>query len=171
MEALCKTLFESYYPDVYTYLYSLSRDALLSEDLASEVFVEMVKSLAGFRGESDIKTWLFTIARRRWFAHLRQTYRQPPAEILTDFDLPPTASVEEQVEQRLILERIHQLLDQEPQRTKSIVLLRLQGYSFWEIARKHRISEQSARVIDFRAKKKLKQILIKEGLLDEPIKL
>ncbi len=171
MEALLKKLFELYYPDVYTYLYSLSHDALLSEDLASEVFVEVVKSLAGFRGEADVKTWLFTIARRRWFAHLRQVYRQPPAEILTDFDLLPTASVEEQVEQRLILERIHQLLDEEPERTKRIVLLRLRGYSFWEIAQKQQISEQSARVIDFRAKKKLKQQLIKEGLLDEPVKL
>ncbi len=171
MEALLKQIFEDHYHDVYAYLYSLSRDALLSEDLASEVFMEVVTSIAGFRWESDIKTWLFSIARHRWFRHMRRLYRQPPTEILTDFDLPPTASLEEQMEQRQILERIHRLLEAEPERTRSIVRLRLQGYSFWEIGKRHGISEQSARVIDFRAKGKLKQQLIKEGLLDEPIKL
>ena len=65
MQEVLKQLFEAYYQDIYAYLYSLSQDAPLSEDLASEVFLEVVKSIAGFRGESEIKTWLFSIARRR----------------------------------------------------------------------------------------------------------
>ncbi len=69
MKKLLAELFETYHKDIFTYLYSLSRDASLSEDLTSEVFLEVVKSIATFRGESDVKTWLFTIARRRWFAY------------------------------------------------------------------------------------------------------
>ena len=44
-----------------------------------------------------------------------------------------------------------------------IVLMRIDGYSFHEIGKKLLISESSARVIDFRTKKKLKEILLKEG--------
>jgi RNA polymerase sigma-70 factor (ECF subfamily) len=40
----------------------------------------------------------------------------------------------------------------------------MEGYSFYEISKKENVSENSARVIYFRAKEKLRQILVKEGL-------
>ena len=80
-----KNLFEQYYTDVYRYLYSLGRDASLSEDLASEVFLEVIRSIGSFRGESDVKTWLFSIARHRWMHHLRRQKQQPDMQLLTDF--------------------------------------------------------------------------------------
>ena len=59
------------------------------------------------------------------------------------------------------------LLDSEPPRTKDIVLMRIEGYSFSEIARKHGISESSARVIDYRAKNRIRKHLAKEGVTYE----
>ena len=59
--------------------------------------------------------------------------------------------------------RILDLLNKEDKRTKDIVMMRVEGYSFYEIGNKFKISEGSARVIDFRIKKKLREILIKEG--------
>ena len=43
--------------------------------------------------------------------------------------------------------------------------MRIEGYSYLEIAQKYEISESSARVIDYRAKKKIKETLIKEGII------
>ena len=85
MKQLLAELFEKYYIDVYTYLYSLCHDASLSEDLASDVFLEVVKSISTFRGESDIKTWLFSIARHRWFAYLKKKNRRfkPKASMIS----------------------------------------------------------------------------------------
>ena len=80
MKQLLAELFEKYYIDVYTYLYSLCHDASLSEDLASDVFLEVVKSISTFRGQSDIKTWLFSIARHRWFTYLKRKKRQVQTE-------------------------------------------------------------------------------------------
>ncbi len=59
-------------------------------------------------------------------------------------------------------EMILSLLEKESERTKDIVLMRIDGYSFYEISTKHSISESSARVIDFRAKKKIREFLEKE---------
>ena len=44
--------------------------------------------------------------------------------------------------------------------------MRIEGYSFHEIGMKYGISESSARVIDFRAKEKIRKILKEEGLYD-----
>ena len=84
MKELLTELFDRYHQDVYAYLYSLCHDAPLAEDLTSEVFVEVVRSIASFRGEADIKTWMFSIARHRWYQHLRRKKRQIPTESLHD---------------------------------------------------------------------------------------
>ena len=167
MRRLLEELFSRYYKDVYTYLYSLSRDASLSEDLTQEVFLEVVKSIATFRGESDIKTWLFSIARYKWYSYLRKNNQQTKTEELSEFIKSNDKTPEERYQDEEITVRIYKLLDQEPERTRSIVAMRLEGYSFYEIGVKHGISESSARVIDFRAKTKIRQILKKEGFTCE----
>lgn len=159
MQRLLKELFDTYYQDVYRYLYSLSHDAALSEDLTSEVFLEVVKSIHKFRGEADVKTWLFSIARHRWFAYLRKKKRQVPTEFLES----AVPSPEDAYLYRELQERIQELLDAEPERTRHIVEMRMNGFSFHEIGMEFGISENSARVIDFRAKAKIRQILKKEG--------
>ena len=163
MQQLLRQLFDSYHKDLYTYLYSLCRDTALAEDLTSEVFLEAVRSLPSFRGESEPKTWLFSIARHRWYRYLRSKHRQPPAEPLSDFlestSLPPDALAAD----RQLAGRIRQLIAQEPERTRGILHMKMDGYSYCEISAKYGISESSARVIVFRAKAKLRKLLEQEG--------
>ena len=161
MKQLLAELFEKYYIDVYTYLYSMCHDASLSEDLASDVFLEVVKSISSFRGQSDIKTWLFSIARHRWFAYLKKKNRQVQTESIHDLydtvELGTTDSINE------IAELMQELLSGESALTQDVVWMRVDGYSYYEIAVKHKISENSARVIYFRAKSKIRKRLEKEG--------
>lgn len=79
----------------------------------------------------------------------------------------PVPTPEEQYHARELAERITQLLEKEPERTQKIVMMRLEGLSFFEIGETVGISENSARVIDFRAKTKIRQILKKEGFTCE----
>lgn len=167
MRKLLETLFHTYYNDIYRYLYSLTRDAALSEDLTGEIFLELLTSLAGFRGQSDIRTWLFTIARRRWIAHLKRKKRSPETEALSLLLESPLPGPEEQALSDELAERVAQWMAQEPPRTQSILRQRLEGRSFYEIAQTHDISENSARVIFFRAKQRLKEALVKEGFYHE----
>lgn len=161
MKQLLAELFEKYYIDVYTYLYSLCHDASLSEDLASDVFLEVVKSISTFRGESDIKTWLFSIARHRWFAYLKKKNRQVQTESI--HDLYDTAELGMTDDENEAAELIQQLLSGESALTRDVVHMRIEGYSYYEIATKHNISENSARVVYFRAKSKIRKFLEKEG--------
>lgn len=163
MKELLEELFSRYHIDVYTYLYSLCRDASLSEDLTSEVFLEVVKSIGSFRGESDIKTWLFTIARRRWYAHLKRKSNQLPTDSL--YSLGELSAADEQPQNVGLKEAVERFLEGESEMTKGVVRLRLEDYSYYEISERLRISESSARVVFFRAKKKLQQYLKKEGFV------
>lgn len=165
MQKLLEELFSRYYLDVYHYLYGLCRDAALAEELTAETFFEAVHAFAGFRRESDPKTWLFAIARHRWLHYLRRKTGHPdPApldELLPDSGETP----EEQYCRKELLQRTAALLDAEPERTRTILKLRMAGYSFYEIGHRLGLSESSVRVIAFRTRKKFCQILQKEGFL------
>lgn len=167
MKQLLEELFALYYKDVYSYLYSLSHDAPLSEDLASDVFLEVMRSISTFRGESDIKTWLFTIARRRWFAYLRKKNRQIQTESIHDLYDSAMIDHSARFDGNETAQLIRQIVENESEITKSVLQMRIEGYSYFEIASRLRISENSARVIYFRAKTKIKKHLEKEGFCYE----
>ena len=57
------------------------------------------------------------------------------------------------------------MLKTKDERTQKIISMRINGISYYEISKKIGISENSARVIDFRTKKWLKSVLEKEELI------
>ena len=56
--------------DVYALLYRLTEDPEEARDLTQETFLRAFQSIARFRGDADLKTWLYRIAlnqaRNRW---------------------------------------------------------------------------------------------------------
>lgn len=163
MERIIK-LYEMYRQDVYRYLVSLCRDASLAEELVSETYFAALLSLPGYRGDGDIKTWLFTIARRKWIDYLRKKSPEQTVELSQISHLAdPAPGPEELAILRQMNERVHKLLETEDERARTVVMRRLEGYSYYEIARELGIREGSARVIDFRVKQKIKSKLQEEG--------
>jgi len=64
-----------------------------------------------------------------------------------------------------IADRVYELLKTKDERTQKIISMRINGISYYEISKKIGISENSARVIDFRTKKWLKSVLEWEELI------
>jgi RNA polymerase sigma-70 factor (ECF subfamily) len=62
-----------YSNDVYALLFRVTQDAEEAGDLTQETFLSALKAIKKFRGEADLKTWLFRIAinesrnRFRWW--------------------------------------------------------------------------------------------------------
>lgn len=72
------TLANRYAADIYGLLYRLTQDAEEASDLTQETFLSALKAISKFRGEADLKTWLFRIAinesrnRFRWWKRRRR---------------------------------------------------------------------------------------------------
>lgn len=164
---LLKKIYEEYKQDVFKYLVSLTHDTSLSEDLVSETFLGALKSLHKFKGESSIKTWLFSIARNKWYEYLRKEKFNISIDDLAYNYILSESDLDDVLIKKELYNKIINLLKSEPTRTEDIILMRIKGYSYFEIGKKHNISESSARVIDYRAKKKIKEILIKEEIVYE----
>lgn len=156
-------LYATYRDDLFRYLCSLTHDPAQAEDLLSETFLQALQSAGSFRGQSSEKTWLFGIARNLWLRALRRRRPTVPLE-----DLAGLAAGEEPADAaaaRMLRDRIRTLLAQKDERTRTIVMQRMQGVPFETIARALGISAGSARVVDYRTRQWLKETLRKEGLL------
>jgi RNA polymerase sigma-70 factor (ECF subfamily) len=80
------------------------------EDLIQETFIRVFRSLASFRGEAHLSTWIGRIALRVAFDHLRQS--RPPAARLEV--VPDLASDDPDAERQLMaregLRRLYRIL-------------------------------------------------------------
>lgn len=154
-------LYGLYKQDIYHYLLSLTHDPTLSEDLLSETFVNAITSIGSFKGQSSVKTWLFSIARNLWLQRLRK--EKAVVEYTDLLGLYVYENFDERLISKETVKKIKELLLQKDDRTRKIISMRSEGFSFEEIAQELNISESSARVINFRTKKWLKSTLAKEG--------
>lgn len=156
-----ESLYIQHKQDVYGYLLSLTHDPALAEDLLSETFVQAISSIRNFNGQSSIKTWLFSIARHLWLRKIKKEKRT--VEYSDLLQLYVSESVESRFLTKEMVNKFSTLLSQKDGRTQKIVKMRVEGYSYCEIAQELNISESSARVIDYRTKKWIKTMMEKEG--------
>jgi RNA polymerase sigma-70 factor (ECF subfamily) len=63
-------LVEDRHSDIYALLVRLTDDVEEARDLTQETFLQAFRNIAGFRGDADLRTWLYRIAvnqaRNRW---------------------------------------------------------------------------------------------------------
>lgn len=158
-----ENLYREYKQDIYNYLLSLSHNPILSEDLVSETFVKAIYSIGNFNGQSSLKTWLFGIARHLWLQSLRK--ERNTVEYSDLLGLYITDSIPQNLLMKEIVNRVFELLKTKDEQTQKIIGMRIEGISYYQISEDVGVSENSARVIDFRTKRWLKAALQKEGLL------
>jgi RNA polymerase sigma-70 factor (ECF subfamily) len=71
-------LVERYSGDIYALLFRLTSNAEDARDLTQDTFLRALRSISGFRGDAELKTWLFRIAinesrnRFRWWKRRRR---------------------------------------------------------------------------------------------------
>lgn len=71
-EAAYRELIDKYKSLVYNACFHLLHDAMDSEDIAQEVFIEVFDSIKQFRNESKLSTWLYRISINKSLNHLRK---------------------------------------------------------------------------------------------------
>jgi RNA polymerase sigma-70 factor (ECF subfamily) len=69
-EAAFEAIFRRYQTPVFNVVHRMVRGES-AYDLTQDVFLKAYRSIRGFRGDSKLSTWLFTIARHTCLNHLR----------------------------------------------------------------------------------------------------
>lgn len=141
---------------VYKFLFCLTHNADLTEDLTQETFYQAMKGIDNFRGDCKISVWLCQIAKRLWYKELeRRKKKEMPLSEITD-------SIEafDDIENNYLLNvekvEIFRMLHHFDENTREVMYLRLTGeLSFGEIGSIMGRTETWARVTFYRGKQKL----------------
>ena len=150
-------VYKQYFETVNKYLFCLTHDSDISEELTQEIFYKAIKKIDTYRGDCKISVWLCQIAKNLWYDYCRKNKR-----IINEDQMLEMISIdttEEQVisrQEKILLYQKMQKLDKE---TREVIYLRITGeLSFKEIATILDKTENWARVTFYRGKNKLKEV-------------
>lgn len=152
-------IYEEYFETVNKYLFCLTHNQDISEELTQETFYKAVKKIDTFKGECKMSVWLCQIAKNLWYDQCRKKQKVIPAEEKDLFPIETLDTLEEQVilkDEKISLYKKMQSLDE---KTREVIYLRITGeLSFKEIGIILNKTENWARVTFYRGKNKLKEV-------------
>ena len=162
-----EALYQEYFPRIYAFLLRLTGNRDLAEELTQETFYQAFVSFHRFRGDSDVFTWLASIGTHTYYRYLRKNKHQIESlsaeQLIELYGEGSTEHLEDTVERQMQLESARKAMRTLPKKYQDVTILRVYAdMSYAQIGDALHISENSARVIYYRAKK-----MMMEAIQDE----
>ena len=128
-----RALFESEFPTLFRYCLRLTGEPDVAEDAAQEAFVRLVRD--DVKGSpAALRAWLFQVAAN--VIRDRYRVRENRRRLLEIHPATPEMALDphETVERREEVARVRAILDALPERDRTLLLMREEGFAYAEIA-------------------------------------
>ena len=149
-----------YYPFVSNFLFKITCNKEVAEDIVQETFIKLIKNIDKFniKGKASFSTYLMTIAKNCYLDYLRKHHNQ-----LQDIDINYFGDKLTSEDIYFKNENYNDLLkeiDKLPQIQNEVIRLKyLEGYTLNEIARIQNTTSKTIKSRLFESRKKLKDML------------
>ena len=156
-----ENIYNKYANSIKHYIFCITKDIGLAEDIMQETFVVAINQINKFRGDCEISVWLFSIAKKILYKKTKKNsiYNMVPID---EFELADNISIEEDCINKDNKLKLFEALQKLDPNTREVMYLRLTGdLTFKEIGKILNRTESWAKVTFFRGKQKL----IKEGIV------
>ncbi len=130
-------LFERYYRQLFKFMFNMTRQKELSEDLVQNVFLRLLRYPDSFRGFGEFRTWMYHVARNVLYDHFRKMKRTPANDDLDIHQgkLQDESDAEKMLEKREELDKLEKALRMlSDENRELIVMCRYQELKYSEIA-------------------------------------
>lgn len=152
-------IYKEYFETVNKYLFCLTHNNDISEELTQETFYKAVQKIHTYKGECKMSVWLCQIAKNLWYDQCRKNKKILKTEESELLEVQDLTSLEEQIisnDEKITLYKKMQSLDE---KTREVMYLRITGeLSFKEIGVILNKTENWARVTFYRGKNRLKEV-------------
>jgi RNA polymerase sigma-70 factor, ECF subfamily len=164
-------LVQKYRRPMMGFMYRMTHNAAVAEDLAQEVFLRVYRSRGSYEPSAKFTTWLYRIATNLAVNHARDTRHERPENTVsldepddetgTTMDVPDsTLSVEENLLRRERLKAIRAKVQELPERQRmAVVMHKYQQMDYRQIADVLKLSESATKSLLFRAYETLREQL------------
>ncbi len=156
-------LVRAYETPVHNYVFRLTGDRTLAEDLTQEVFVRVLHGLPGFSLRCKFTTWLFQVTKNRVLDELRARERRPQSCVTLD-DMPHLESFDQPVERQELIDAIWRAIqDLNPDLKMALLLRDVVGLPYNEIADALEITLATVKWRIFKAREDVQLAVAREG--------
>lgn len=158
-------IYETYFKSVYLYMWRLSGNEHLAEEITSETFFKAIKSIESFRGECDMRVWLCQIAKNTYYSYIKKRDKTlSVAETELQDVVDTDAFITEQIIAKEEVQQIRKILHELPDPYKEVFMWRVFGeLSFKAIGDLYNKTDNWACVTYHRARKMIKGRLEESG--------
>ncbi len=151
-------IYKQYFETVNKYLFCLTHNNDISEELTQETFYKAIKKIDTFKGDCKISVWLCQIAKNSWYDYCKKNKKIIKNEEWL-LEILEENSTEKEIisnDEKMLLYKKLQKLNE---KMREVVYLRITGeLSFKEIGIILNKTENWARVTFYRAKNQLKEV-------------
>ena len=159
-------VYRAYSREIYLYLYGLSHNRQLSEDLMQETFAKALITVV--TADTGIRAWLYKVARNLYFNTYRRDKRliiglendENKAEIREEIEESPLSKLLRTEREEVLFKALNKL---EGKKREVLLLQYFSGLSGKDIAKLLDITTENVRILAFRGKKELKLYLEEAG--------
>ena len=149
-------IYKDYFETVNKYLFCLTHNSDISEELTQETFYRAVKNINKFKGNSKITVWLCQIAKNLWYDEIKRNKK------IKNIEEAILIQAEDEIESNVILNesklQLYRKIQMLDEHTREVMYLRITGeLSFKEIGDILNKTENWSRVTFYRGKQKLKE--------------
>lgn len=128
-----RNIFNNNYEYIRNYLYYLSGDMALSEDLVQDVFLQLWEKKDSVKDET-VRAFLFTIAKNNFLKNRRRASYDLKFQA-SIFEKTENESPEYILEMKEFDEKLQQILSELPEKSRTVFLMhRIDGITYKEIA-------------------------------------
>ena len=138
---------------IYTVCYMFSKDKEEVDDLFQEALIKLWQGLSSFKGNSDLKTWIYKVTLNSCISIDRKKKNRKTQPLMEGIDLFDKNDADNK-QTDMLHERIQRLQPFD----RAIVLLWLENMSYQEIAQIVGIEVKNVSVRLYRIKEQLKQM-------------
>ncbi len=147
-----------YWDRLYRWVFHLTHDSHLAEDIVQESFLRAFRALGSFRPGTNFQAWLFRIAHNALANHRRASRRV--RQQLPDNELVTREGPQDLPRNREAKRHLARPVGRLPTDFRAAFLLRVEeDLSFREIAQVLNITEETARWRVFKARQKLMEVM------------
>lgn len=153
-------IYKKYANLIRNYIFTITGDKSLSEEIMQETFIVAINQIDKFRGDCKIYVWLLSIAKKILYKETKKNNLNKSLNI-DDLEITDKKDIEAEFIKKDNKFKLYEAIQKLDASTREIMYLRLTGdFSFKEIGKILNKSENWARVVFFRGKKKLEEDLL-----------
>lgn len=140
------------------YIYSLTRNENILDDLVQDTFYQAYISSERYNGECKYFTWLCQIAKHLYYDYLKKCKKYSYVDFEMDVNEASDINIEDKVIEDEKVKELRRCIEELENPYKEVVLLRIYAeYDFKKIGSLFHNSDVWARVTFYRAKQKMKE--------------